>query len=149
MAGFVANAKVTVDASAARVWRALTDPDLIAQYMFGSRVETQWQVGGPIFWRGEFEGRPYEDKGRVLEVQPERTLRVSHFSPLSGQEDVAENYHQVTYELTPQSAERTVVEVNQDNAADEDEAARFSGQWQMMLDGLKQVAERSDERTDA
>src|SRR6059058_5157791 len=81
-----ATAEVTVDAPATQVWRGLTEPELIAQYMFGSRVVTDWQVGSPIVWKGEFEGRSYEDKGEVLEVRPERHLSVTHFSPMTGQE---------------------------------------------------------------
>jgi hypothetical protein len=31
----------------------LIDPNLIKEYMFGSLVETDWQVGSPIVWKGE------------------------------------------------------------------------------------------------
>ena len=140
MTDHLARAEVMVDAPASQVWRALTDPDLIAEYMFGSRVETDWQVGSPIVWKGEFEGRPYEDKGDVLEVEPDRRLRVTHFSPMTGQEDVPENYHTVSYELT-EDGERTLLRLTQDNAGSEEEAAHSSKNWQMMLDGLKRVAE--------
>ena len=140
MTEHVATAHVTVQAPADRVWQALTDPDLIAQYMFGSRVETDWQVGSPIAWKGEYDGRPYEDKGEVLEVRPEQRLSVTHFSPMSGQEDLPENYHRVTYELSGEDG-RTDVRLTQDNAGSEEEAAHFSQNWQMMLDGLKRVAE--------
>jgi uncharacterized protein YndB with AHSA1/START domain len=143
MAGFEATASVTVEAPATKVWRALTDPDLIARYMFGSRVESDWQVGSPILWKGEFEGRPYEDRGEVLELEPERRLSVTHFSPMTGQEDVPENYHRVTYDLTS-DGDVTLVRLTQDNSASEEEATQFSQNWQMMLDGLKQVAEEAD-----
>ena len=67
--------------------------------MFGSRVETDWQVGSPIVWKGECEGKPYEDKGEVLAVRRADRLSVTHFSPLTGQDDVPENYHTLVYEL--------------------------------------------------
>jgi uncharacterized protein YndB with AHSA1/START domain len=140
VAGNEATAQVTVRAPAAQVWRALTDPDLIARYMFGSQVVTDWQVGSPIAWKGEYEGRSYEDKGEVLEVQAERRLSVTHFSPMTGQEDVPENYHRVTYDLTEDGA-GTTVRLTQDNAGSEEEAAHSSQNWQMMLDGLKRVVE--------
>jgi uncharacterized protein YndB with AHSA1/START domain len=130
-----------VEAPASRVWRALTDPELIAEYMFGSRVVTDWQVGSPIVWKGEYEGRAYEDKGEVLEVEPGQKLRVTHFSPMTGQDDVPENYHGLSYELTDEG-ERTRLQLTQDNAGSAEEAAHSSKNWQMMLDGLKQVAER-------
>jgi uncharacterized protein YndB with AHSA1/START domain len=72
--GYVAKAEAEIEAPAARVWRALTDPDEIEQYMFGSRVETDWEPGSQIVWRGTYEGKAYEDKGEVVTIEPERRL---------------------------------------------------------------------------
>ena len=63
MADHVATAQTEIDASPDKVWDALTDPDQIKQYMFGSQVETDWRPGSPIVWKGEYEGKQYEDKG--------------------------------------------------------------------------------------
>jgi uncharacterized protein YndB with AHSA1/START domain len=140
MADGEANAEVTVDSPAHEVWRALTEPDLIAQYMFGSQVETDWKVGSPIVWKGEYEGRAYEDKGEVLAVEPDRMLQVTHFSPMTGQPDVPENYHRVTYEISA-DGDRSTLRLTQDNAGSAEEAEHSSANWQMMLDGLKRVVE--------
>ena len=72
MSGHVATAQCEIDAPPEQVWRALTDRELIKQYMFGSEVETDWKPGSPITWQGEFEGRPYEDKGEIISVEPGR-----------------------------------------------------------------------------
>ena len=66
MTGHVATAQCEIDAPPEKVWRALTDPGLIKKYMFGSEVNTDWQPGSPITWKGEFEGRPYVDKGEIV-----------------------------------------------------------------------------------
>ena len=100
MTGRVATAETEIDAPRSKVWRALTDPDQIQKYMFGSRVETDWKPGSRITWKGEYEGKKYEDKGKILEVVQDRRLKVTHFSPLSGEEDAPENYHTLVYELT-------------------------------------------------
>jgi uncharacterized protein YndB with AHSA1/START domain len=65
-AGFVATAETEIEAPPKRVWTALTDPDEIEKYMFGSHVVTDWKPGSPIVWKGEYEGKKYEDKGKVL-----------------------------------------------------------------------------------
>ena len=106
MAGIVATAETDIIASPARVWSALTDPAQIKRYMFGSEVETDWKPGGTIVWKGEYQGRAYQDKGQVVEVEPERRLVVTHFSPLSGQDDVPENYHTLAYVLEPRGEGR-------------------------------------------
>src|SRR3712207_7239681 len=49
-----------------------------------------WRPGSPITWSGEWQGHAFEDKGEVLEVEPPHRLVVTHFSPMSGQQDVPE-----------------------------------------------------------
>ena len=136
MNGIVATASIEIEAPASRVWTALTEPDQIAAYMFGSRVETDWEVGHPITWNGEWEGKPYQDKGQVLAYDEPERLSVTHFSPLTGQDDVPENYHTLVYELGENDGV-TTVSLSQDNNGSEEEAEHSRANWQMMLDGLK------------
>ena len=142
MTGYEATASVDVEAAPDRVWEAITDPDQIAEYMMGSRVDTDSKVGSPITWSGEMDGKSYQDKGEVLEVDPGRRLRVTHYSPLMGQADAPENYHTVSYDLAASDA-GTTVSLNQDGCSSEAEAEQFSQNWQGMLDGLKKVAEKA------
>ena len=140
MTGHVATARTEVQATPERVWEAMTDPAQVAEYMMGSRVESDYQPGSPITWSGEWEGKPYQDKGEVLQVEPNRLLEVTHYSPLTGADDVPENYHTVRYELAEADGV-TVVSLTQDGCADADQAEQFSQNWQGMLEGLKKVAE--------
>jgi len=140
MTGHIATAETDIDAPANRVWEALTDPDEIAKYMFGSRVDTDWQPGSAITWKGEYEGKAFEDKGEILEVVPDRRLKMTHYSPLSGLDDVPQNYHTLTFTLTERDA-GTHVELAQDNNGSQDEADRSSSNWKSMLEGLKTVVE--------
>ena len=140
MAGFVASAEVDIKAPPERVWQALTDPAEIKQYFFGSDVESDWRPGSSIVWRGEYEGKPYNDKGEVLEVKPNRLLKHTHYSPMSGQPDKPENYHTLTYELA-EHGDTTHVSLTQDNNGDEAEATRASANWATVLNGLKETAE--------
>ncbi len=140
MADHVAKAAVEISASRGRVWTALTDPEQIEKYMFGSRVVTDWERGSPIAWTGEYQGKAYEDKGKIIEIEPERRLKVTHFSPLSGKEDVPANYHTLTYELE-QRGDKTRVSLSQDNNGSEEEAEHSKGNWEKMLTGLKEVVE--------
>ena len=142
MMDYTATAEIEIDAPPARVWQALTDPEQIKQYMFGSRVATDWQPGSSIVWKGEYEGKKYEDKGEILEVEPGRRLKLTHFSPLSGQDDRPENYHTVLYELEERGG-TTRVSLSQDNNSSQEAAEHSRANWQKMLDGLKRVVEGS------
>lgn len=141
MANYVATAETEINASPAQVWAALTDPELIKQYMFGAQVETDWHPGSPIVWKGEYEGKAYQDKGEIIEIAPNLRLKVTHFSPLSGQQDVPGNYHTLLYELE-EHGNRTRISLSQDNNPSEQEAEHAQANWKMMLDSMKTVIER-------
>jgi len=133
-ANLTAKANVTIAAPAEAVWKALTDPAQIREYMFGSRVASDWQVGSPITWKGEMNGKPYEDKGKVLQVDRPSLLQYSHDSAAGGPA------HVVTIRLTG-SSDRTEVRLEQDHNPTEEARRHSQDNWSMMLKGLKQVVE--------
>lgn len=140
MAGYVATAQTDVAATPERVWAALTEPEQIATYMQGSKVTTTWEIGSPITWDGEYDGRAYQDKGEVLTYDEPRVLSVTHYSPMMGQPDEPENYHTLVYTLTAEG-DGTQLELTQDGNDSEEQAQQFSANWQGMLDGLKATVE--------
>ena len=141
----VAKATTTVNAPASKVWDAITKPDQIKQYMFGTQVTTDWKVGSPITFRGEWKGTPYEDKGVVKSVDDGKRLAFTHWSPLSGMADVPENYHIVAFDLKP-AGKGTEVTLSQVNQSDKEpltdkNRAEYDKNWTMVLDGLKKAVE--------
>ena len=143
--GFEAINKVTIDAPQADVWDALTNPAKVKEYLHGTEMSTDWKEGSPIYWRGEWKGKPYEDKGKVLEVKPQRLLKYTHWSPLGGSEDKPENYHTVVYELAGDDGQTTLT-LRQDNNPSQEEAEKMAkNNWGPVLEGLKEIAENKQE----
>jgi uncharacterized protein YndB with AHSA1/START domain len=140
--GLVARASTTIDAPVDRVWDALVNPKTIKKYMFGTDVTSDFKEGGPIVFKGEWEGKPYEDKGVILKMNPKKMLRYSHFSPLSGLPDKPENYHTVTIDLVPKG-QQTLVALTQDNNPTEEAKQHSEKNWGMMLESLKKLLETS------
>src|SRR5437899_9190216 len=138
--GLVARASTTIDAPIAKVWDALVNPKTIKEYMFGTNVTSDFREGSPIVFKGEWEGKAYEDKGVILKLNPEKMLRYSHYSPLSGLPDKPENYHTVTIDLVPKG-EQTLVALTQDNNPTEESKQDSEKNWGMMLAGLKKLLE--------
>jgi uncharacterized protein YndB with AHSA1/START domain len=142
-----AEAAVDIKAPRSDVWRSLTDPERIKEYYLGADVQTDWQVGSPITFKGEWDGKSYEDKGEILEVEPERKLTYSHYSPMGGKLDAPEDYHVVAITLDDRDG-GTHVTLRQSNlhggATDEDRANRehYEKNWKRMLEGLKETTER-------
>ena len=136
----IAKVSATIDAPAQKVWDALVDPAAIKQYMFGTNVSSEWKEGSPITWKGEWQGRAYEDKGTIRRVDAPRTLEYTHFSPLTGEPDVPENYHTVTIELADRGAS-TDVTLSQKNNPTDEAREHSEKNWRMMLDALKKYVE--------
>jgi uncharacterized protein YndB with AHSA1/START domain len=137
---FTAEAKTTIHAPASKVWDAITKPELIKKYLFGADVISDWKEGSPIIYKGEWQGKSFEDKGEILKVEPEKVLVSTHWSPLSGVPDSPENYHTVTYTLNGKD-DSTKVTITQDNNANEKEKAESEQNWRTVLDGMKKMLE--------
>ncbi len=138
--GYIACSDVRICVPLRVVWEALTDPERISRYMFGTTVLSDWVEGHPITWSGEWEGRPYKDHGILLRVEPEHLLQYTHYSPLSGLPDTSEHYHTVTVELKEEGS-CTRVRLTQDNNPTETVRAHSQRNWEEMLDRLKTLLE--------
>jgi len=136
----IARSATVIEAPASKVWQALVTPSAIKQYMFGTNVSSEWKEGSPIVWKGEWQGKQYEDKGVIRQFTPEKALQYTHFSPMAGLPDKPENYHTVSIQLTPEG-NATRVSLTQDNNSTEQERAHSEKNWEMMLEGLKKFVE--------
>jgi uncharacterized protein YndB with AHSA1/START domain len=137
----IAKASIEIDAPASEIWKALTDPAMIKEYLFGTEAVSDWKVGSPIVYRGVWEGKAYEDKGKILKMVPGKLLETSYWSGMAGKPDLPENYKRVTYELRPEGA-KTLLTVTQDNNATADEKSHSEGNWAVVLGGLKKLLEK-------
>lgn len=131
--------KTTVNAPLKKVWDALTKPEIVKQYFFGTQLVTDWKIGSKIIFQGEWEGKKYEDKGKILEYIDHKKLAYSYLSSWSGKEDQPENYLWVCYEVEPKG-EETLVTISQTNY-DEERAKHSEGNWASLMGELKKVIE--------
>lgn len=136
----IAKVSKKVAAPASDVWDALTSPEKIGRYMFGTKVVTDWKPGSDIVWEGEWEGNRYQDKGTVLAFKPEHRISYSHFSPLAEAEDISDNYHIVSIELSPME-DGTLIDLTQDNNPSEEARGHAEQNWEQMLVGLQDLVE--------
>ena len=128
-----------INASPAQIWKALTAPEIIKTYMMGAMVKTDWEVGHPITWSGNYQGNAYEDKGIVKAFEPNRRLSVTHWSPLSPLPDRPANYHTVSYDLEPHGGTTTVTLTQENLTGSSEEQAKKN--WLPVLEGLKEAVE--------
>ena len=130
----VARASVEIPAGAETVWDTLVDPE--ATWMMGARVTSTYVVGVPITFDGVWDGKPFQDHGEILEVDRPRRLRYTHYSPLSGQPDVPENYHHLTFTFDEDDGSTTVT-LEQDGNGSAEEAEHATANWEQVLGALR------------
>jgi len=112
MSLFIRNS-ITINAPASKVWDALVNPEQTKKYMFGSEALSDWKIGSPLLWKGQYEGKEMIFvKGHVVDIKPERFLEYTVIDPNSTIEDIPENYLNITYELSPDNG-NTVLKVTQ------------------------------------
>lgn len=92
---------ITINATPEKIWKGLTDPAIIKDYLFGTNTDTDWVVGHPIVFTGEWEGTTYRDHGVIKQIVPNELISYSYWSGFSGTEDKPENYSLVTYKIEP------------------------------------------------
>ena len=138
-----AETSIKIQATIREVWEALTNPELIKKYLFGTNTITDWEVGSPIRFTGEWEGKTYEDKGTILGIQNNKLLKYDYWSSMSGIEDKPENYVIVTFLLTGADNDVTL-SVTQENIPDEKMKEHSAENWKMVLDNLKKFVEKGE-----
>lgn len=136
-----AKATININVPVAKVWNALINPDLIKQYFFGTNAISDWKVGSQLIFRGEWEGKTYEDKGTIQEITPNKLLRYNYLSSMSGLEDLPENYANITYELS-EANETTTLSITQDNVANEKAREHSEQNWNYVLNNMKELLEK-------
>ena len=131
---------IILEAPKDKVWDTLTKPKLVKLWQYGSDLITDWVVGGDIRFRTEWEGKVFEQWGKILEMQQNELIKYSLFAPRPGLEDRPENYFIMNYVLTNDNGKtklEIIQEDNRPNAVQEKE----QGEENPILQSLKKVAE--------
>jgi uncharacterized protein YndB with AHSA1/START domain len=134
-----------IHAPPSEVWRALTDPDLMRQWMaepeLRIRITTDWKVGSPIIVKGHHNHVDFENKGTVLQSEPYSILRYSHLSSLTGLPDKDENYTLIEFRLDRTEENSTSLNVRISNFPTESIFKHWEFYWRITIDVVKRFIE--------
>ena len=137
----VVSATVDINKGKAEVWEALTNPEIIREYLFGTETITDWKVGSEIIFQGVYGDNQefsYRDKGIITENLPLKQLSYTYWSGFSGLEDKPGNYSLVTYTLEGDDDQSTRFRWTQKGFANE---AGYRHSAEGMTDFLKKIKE--------
>ncbi len=138
---YSAKESVVINAPASKVWQALVTPDIIKQYLFGVETISDWQEGSSIIYRGVWDGKTFEDRGKITKIEPEKILATTYWTSFSGLPDSPENYERVTYQLSREGSQ-TILTITQDDILSEESRDHSAKNWQGVLTALKNLLEK-------
>ena len=137
----VVSKSIIITASPSEVWDALTQADKIKVYLFGTETITDWKVGSPIIFQGEYQGNEYKDKGNVIENKFKKLLKYNYWSGFSGVDDRLENYSIVTYILDLVDNNQTKLTWRQEGFATKEGQQHSENGLSGMLGQIKKLVE--------
>jgi uncharacterized protein YndB with AHSA1/START domain len=135
---------ITVSATKESLWSALTKPEFVKVWQYGSELITDWKPGSEIRFRTEWEGTIFEQWGEVLEVQEMQLVKYSLFAPRPEVEDRPENYFIMSYVLTPMANGQTKLEIIQEDNRPDARQEDPQGEENPVLLSLKKLVEEME-----
>ena len=132
---------IDIDATAEEVWDALTDPDIIKKYLYGTKTITTWKPGSSIVFKGEYDGTKYEDKGVVVQNEQGKLLSYEYWSAFTGLEDKPENYSLITYTLAAKNNQHTTLTWTQQGFINEEARKNSEDGMDAFLHSIKETIE--------
>lgn len=139
----IVSQSITVNANIDKVWKALTTPEIIKEYLYGTETVTDWKPRSEIIFQGEYEGHKYRDKGVILTNILNQEISYSYWSGFSGLEEKPENYSTVIYTLRFVDDKTTEFTWTQKGFANEDGYNHSKNGMADFLEGIKKVMEKS------
>ncbi len=136
-----ASSSILIEAAASAIWETITQPEKIKLFLYGTDTETDWKVGSPIKFTGNYNGTEYHDKGNVLENETNKLLKYNYWSSMSGTEDKLENYFIVSYMLEKEDENSIRFTWLQTNMASEKSVEHTEKGLPMMLAEIKRISE--------
>lgn len=132
---------IRINAPIEKVWKTVTEPEMVKLWQFGSDLITTWKVGGEIKFVTKWEGHIFEQWGIIQEIRENELLKYSLFAPRPDLEDKPENYFMMSYVLTEENGItklEIIQEDNRPNAIQEEP----QGEENQILKSLKDLAEK-------
>jgi uncharacterized protein YndB with AHSA1/START domain/DNA-binding transcriptional ArsR family regulator len=126
-----------------RLWEAITDPKMRAQYSFGVETHSDWTPGSE--YKSSVPGVVEIAEGENLEVDPPRRL-VQSFTALWSEEIKGEGTSRVTWEIEPVGDDSCRLTVVHDELR-EGASNELYGGWPQILSGLKTLLETGQSLT--
>jgi uncharacterized protein YndB with AHSA1/START domain len=133
--------EVEIGAPIEGVFASLTNSDEVVKYFPLKSVESKWEDGNEVLYKGEVNGIPFTDYGVIEEISSPTTYRYRYWSDNHGTARTEDNHLVIEYALSS-SPTGTVVHVTQSNIKSNELYEMMEGQvWGYLLSSFKEYME--------
>ena len=125
----------------AKLWKALTEPEFIRQYWFGTTIESAWTKGSR--WTMRFADGSVSDAGEIVEVEPHKRMVIrwqNEWKP----ELKAEGFSRCTIELEAVDKAVKLTITHDIERAHSKLIDAVSGGWPLIVSNLKSLLETGE-----
>jgi len=135
--------RIVINASLSEVWKSITTSVLMKEWLDDTPVEviSDWKEGSSVIFKGTKHNKPYEAKGNIVCIEPERLFSYTYCSQLSQLPDEPGNYTLIEFRLAPDN-DKTFLTLTQRNFLTDSMYRHFNFYWSLTLDRLKKTTER-------
>jgi uncharacterized protein YndB with AHSA1/START domain len=135
---------IIIHASPSTVWKALTDPGIMKQWMAEPEMEieilTDWKIGNPIVIKA-FHHVKFENKGTVLQFERDKVLQYNYLSSISHLPEIPENFTSIKFKLETLE-DKTAVTLTLENFPTETILKHVELYWGTTLELMRSLIEK-------
>jgi uncharacterized protein YndB with AHSA1/START domain len=132
---------ININAPREYVYSVLTSSEEIPKYFPMKEVESAWQTGSEVLYKGEVDGAPFTDFGVIENLVSPSLYTYRYWSDNHGTERLPENHITISY-LLSENVEGTELIVVQSNIGSRELYELMDNQvWDYLLGSLKEYAE--------
>ncbi len=133
-----------IKATPQEVWRAITDGEVTVKYFYGTRVESDWEPGAQVTYRGE-DGALVAD-GEVLAIDPGRRLEMTFVARWDEELEAEGAAREVWIIEDVGGATKLTVELYDVDVSDK-RYGEYSGGFAYIVSGMKTLLETGEPLT--
>jgi uncharacterized protein YndB with AHSA1/START domain len=143
----IAKKDIQIDADPSKIWKIITDNEIVPTFMLGMTPLTDWKEGSVLNWIGRHGGQEKDAaKGKILELSPNKKIRYSFFFLGYGHADIPEHYQTIILELEKLNSQQTILHAQQGDFAVFEEGETYvkhaTDFWEQALVKIKELAEK-------
>jgi uncharacterized protein YndB with AHSA1/START domain len=141
MTDLILKKEITINASVSKVWEAVSTSEWWDKYFPATKVTSDWKVGSPVLFTGNYQGKDFTDKGTILKFETNKIMQYTYWSGFSGLPDIPENYMIITFELVPEGSAVKLM-LTQENFNNETQYKHSDFGWNNIMLTIKEMLEK-------